>query len=460
MTLLRAARSATRRGGFGRPFFFAAWLLAASSGTASGAGVGAASGRATPPPVAPGTLRIAAYNTSLFRREAGALARDLATPGHPQARTIAAVLQTVRPDLLLINEFDYDGTMSDDHGTRPPAPAALAFVRNYLEVGQDGRAPLACPTLFSAPSNTGMPTGVDLDRDGRVQGGNDARGFGLFPGQYGMLVCSRLTLRREAVRSFRRFLWRDMPDADLPPGWYGSEALAVLPLSSKSHWDLPFELPTAPGAAATAAPRLLHFLVSHPTPPGFDGPEDRNGRRNHDEIRLWADYLSPAKGGYLVDDAGQRGPLAADASFVIAGDLNADPSDGASRREGERGGAIRQLLQHPRVHPEVALGSLVPRSAGAAEAAARQGGANAAHRGPAAEDTADFGEGGPNSPGNLRVDYVLPSADLEVCASGVFWPTTDDPAFALVNDDAESSSDHRLVWVDIALPGTRCPQRR
>ncbi|MFM7709118.1 MAG: endonuclease/exonuclease/phosphatase family protein, partial [Gammaproteobacteria bacterium] len=255
------------------------------------------------------------------------------------------------------------------------------------------------------------------------------------------------------------FLWRDMPGADLPPGWYGPEALAALPLSSKSHWDLPFELPGATRSRGDT-PQLLHFLVSHPTPPGFDGPEDRNGRRNQDEIRLWADYLTPGKGGYLVDDAGRRGPLAPDASFVIAGDLNADPDDGDSRREGERGGAIRQLLQHPRVHPEVALGGLVPRSAGAAEAAVRQGGANAAHRGPAAQDTADFSDGGPNSPGNLRVDYVLPSAGLEVCATGVYWPTADDPAFALVNDDAEASSDHRLVWVDIALSGTRCPQRR
>jgi alkaline phosphatase D len=52
---------------------------------------------------------------------------------------------------------------------------------------------------------------------------------------------------------------------------------------------------------------------------------------------------------------------------------------------------------------------------------------------------------------------VLPSADLEVCASGVLWPTQGDPAYALVNDDASASSDHRLVWMDIALPGERCP---
>ena len=61
-------------------------------------------------------------------------------------------------------------------------------------------------------------------------------------------------------------------------------------------------------------------------------------------------------------------------------------------------------------------------------------------------DTADFSD---TSPGNLRVDYVLPSADLTVCASGVVWPTEETgPAM---------SSDHRLVWIDVALPGQGCP---
>jgi hypothetical protein len=400
--------------------------------------------RATPPAQAPGTLRIAAYNVSLYRREAGALAQELAAQGSGQAATIAAVLQDVRPDLLLINEFDYDGAMDDDHAERPPAPAALAFLRGYLGVSQGGREPIACPTLFSAPSNTGLPSGVDLDLDGRIGGGNDARGFGLFPGQYGMLVCSRLTLRRDQVRSFRNFLWRDMPGADLPPDWYSPDALAALPLSSKSHWDLPFELPLAPGAAPGEPPRVLHLLASHPTPPGFDGPEDRNGRRNHDEIRLWADYLTPDRAPYLVDDAGRRGGLAVEASFVIAGDLNADPLDGGSVP-----GAIDQLLQHPRVQREVAVGALAPRSVRAREIALRQGGRNREHRGDPTLDTADFDDEG-SSPGNLRVDYLLPSTDLEICRSGVYWP--DDDVLA-------RSSDHRLVWLDVALPGERCPAR-
>jgi hypothetical protein len=390
----------------------------------------------TPPPIAEGTIRIATWNISFFRRDEGALGRELSTGDSSQPRMIAAVLQKVRPDLLLLNEFDYD--------TKAPA----LFQKNYLEASQAGGEPLRYSHSFIAPSNTGVPSGLDFDRDGKVGGGGDALGFGVFPGQYGMLVLSRFPIDRDTTRTFRSFLWRDMPGAILPPGWYSDEALAKLPLSSKSHWDVAVRLPTAAGEAQ----QTLHFLVSHPTPPGFDGPEDRNGRRNHDEIRLWAAYIDWDRAGYLVDDSGRRGGLDTQASFVIAGDLNADPVDG-----GSVSGAIAQLLEHPRVHREAALGALAPRSVGAVEAAARQGGANLSQRGNPAFDTGDFSDG-PRSVGNLRVDYVLPSKDLEVCASGVFWPKADDAEFALVNDDAERSSDHRLVWLDIALPGRRCPR--
>lgn len=390
----------------------------------------------TPPPIAEGTLRIATWNVSFFRQKEGDLARELAKGDSAQPRVVAEVLQKVRPDVLLINEFDYD-----------PANPAL-FRKNYLEVSQHGGEPLKYPHFFIAPSNTGVPSGLDFDRDGKVEGGGDALGFGVFPGQYGMVVFSRFPIDLNATRTLRSFLWRDMPGALLPPGWYSDEALAKLPLSSKSHWDVAITLPTPTGKA----PSTLHFLVSHPTPPGFDGPEDRNGRRNHDEIRLWADYLDPSRSRYLVDDAGRRGGLDTRSAFVIAGDLNADPMDG-----GSVSGAIAQLLQHPRVHRESAVGALTPRSAGAVEATRRQAGANLTQRGDPIFDTADFSDGA-RSVGNLRVDYVLPSEDLEICAGGVFWPRANDAEFALVNDDVEQSSDHRLVWIDIALPGRRCPR--
>ena len=185
--------------------------------------------------------------------------------------------------------------------------------------------------------------------------------------------------------------------------------------------------------------RTVHFLVSHPTPPAFDGPEDRNGRRNHDEIRLWADYITPGRAGYLYDDAGRRGGLRPGSDFVIAGDQNADPYDGDSTA-----GAIQQLLDHPLVNT-----SATPASRGAVEQSLLQGGVNLTHRGPARFDTADFAE----PPGNLRVDYVLPRKSLRIARSGVFWPTTDDPLFRLVGVFPFPTSDHKLVWVDLRLPG-------
>ncbi len=113
-------------------------------------------------------------------------------------------------------------------------------------------------------------------------------------------------------------------------------------------------------------------------------------------------------------------------------------------------GAARQLTEHPLIN-----NSIVPRSAGGAEQAALQGLANTLHKGDPGHDTADFSDGSAedfaSAPGNLRVDYVLPSKDLAILACGVFWPETADPLFALVGVDPFPGSDHRLVWVDVGL---------
>src|SRR5690606_29210447 len=145
------------------------------------------------------------------------------------------------------------------------------------------------PYAFVAPSNTGIPSGFDLNNDGTVGGGDDAFGFGFFPGQYGMAVLSKFPILEDEVRTFQTFLWKDMPGALLPDDpntaapadWYSPEELAAFRLSSKSHWDVPVDVNG----------NTVHVLASHPTPPTFDGAEDRNGLRNHDEIRFWADYV-------------------------------------------------------------------------------------------------------------------------------------------------------------------------
>ena len=322
------------------------------------------------------SVRFATFNASMNRGAEGELAAALASGKDRQIAKVAAIIRSVDPDVILLNEFDY-GAGND-----------RAFVENYLGG--------AWPFSFIAPSNTGLATGLDLDGDGVVgkeagtfERARDSHGFGTFEGQYGMVVLSKHEIDVEGVRTFRTFRWKDMPEARLPlrPGgapFYADEALEVLRLSSKSHWDVPVHI----GGA------VVHVLASHPTPPVFDGPEDRNGARNADEIRFWADYVSGA--GYIRDDAGGKGGLPGGAHFVIAGDLNADPVDGESVP-----GAARQLTAHPLVNA-----SVTPESEGGAAAAAAQGGANTGHRGDPRFDTADFGD---RAPGNLRVDYVLAS---------------------------------------------------
>lgn len=370
----------------------------------------------------PEPVRFATFNASLNRSAAGELAADLSTGNDAQAQAVAEIIQRSRPDVILINEFDFD-------------PEAVDLFRdNYLEVSQRGAEPIVYPHSFIAPSNTGIPSGHDLNNDGTVGGPDDAFGFGFFPGQFGMVVYSRYPI--VDTRTFQTFLWDDMPGALLPVDpttgepWYSPEELEVLRLSSKSHWDVEIEI----------GRKEVHFLTSHPTPPVFDGPEDRNGTRNHDEIRFWADYVIPSRGDYIYDDDGVTGGIEAGEPFVIAGDQNSDPLDGDSIP-----GAIQQLLEHPRVNSKE-----TPTSTGGVWAAETQGDINETHRSDPAEDTADFAD---TEPGNLRADYVLPSKRLRIVDSAVFWPAEGEPFFELTGTFPFPSSDHRLVWVDVMVPG-------
>jgi hypothetical protein len=369
------------------------------------------------------TLRVATFNTSLYDEAHGGLVERL-DQGDDDARMIAAILQAVRPDVVLLNEFDYDAA----------GLAADLFQSRYLAVSQDGGEPIRYPHRYFAEVNTGVPSGLDLDGDGRVGGegrfhGNDAWGYGLHPGQYGMLVLSMHPIDAASARSLRMLRWSTMPGAleptlpDSGKPFYPPEVWRQLRLSSKSHWDLPIETPLG----------RIHLLAAHPTPPVFDGPERRNAARNHDEIRLWAEYLTPGDKPWLCDDAGRCGGLPEGERFVIVGDYTADPADGASLP-----GAIHQLLEHPRV-----LRMATPRSEGAVAAAEAMGAGNVGQKSSSAHDTASFG---PRN-GNYRVDYVLPSVGLPVQASGVFWPREGERGF-----DWLRATDHRLVWVDLEAP--------
>lgn len=342
------------------------------------------------------TLRIASFNAALSRDYAGHLIRDVERR-EEQVMQIVEILREVAPDIVLINEFDRD-----------PDGRALNGFRDLL-----AEAGLNYPHAFAGAVNTGEMTGRDLDGDGRISEPDDAQGWGRWPGHRGMALLSRHPIG--TVREFRLALWADQTGSRMPPD---DTARDIQRLSSRSHWD----------AEIKVGDTVLNILAAHPTPPVFDGPEDRNGRRNADEIAWFVRYLD---GEVMTDDAGRSAPLN-DGLVVVTGDLTADPFDGEARR-----GPLLALIAHPRLQDPA------PTSAGAVLAGV--GGANDTHQGPAAQDTTNWSYA--RGPGNLRVDYVLPDARLRVTASGVFWPAPGSPMSETIE-----ASDHRLVWVDVELP--------
>jgi endonuclease/exonuclease/phosphatase family metal-dependent hydrolase len=357
-------------------------------------------------------LRIATFNTELSREGPGVLLGELINKPRERALAVARIIRTVRPDVLVVQGIDHDL-----HGLALDAFAAL------LAEGEDG---IDYAHRFHAPVNAGRPSGLDLDGDGFGLGRGDALAWGRYPGEGGMAILSRLPIDAVAARTFRDLRWRDLPGATLPlhpdgTAHFAPEAEAVLPLSTRSHWDVPVVLPGG---------GRLHLLTAHPTPPLFDGPERMNVLRNRDELRFWLAYLD---GAAVTDDAGRSAGASAE-PLVLLGDFNLDPFDGAGER-----GAVAALLAHPRLQDPA------PASAGGTDAARRQGGTNDVHHGDAAVDTADWRDA--PGPGNLRVDYVLPDRRLAVLASGVFWPGPGDAHAGMLEDGPA----HRLVWVDVAL---------
>lgn len=358
----------------------------------------------------PIALRIATFNVEDVRSE------QLETNDDARLKQIAAVLQRIRPNIVLLNEIETAQTDGPSNAEK--------FAYNYLAVSQgEGLRPLLYNT-YTPDTNTGLHSGFDLDNSGSVDPnipersdrqtdahrtyGNDCYGFGTFPGQYGMalLVDRRLTIDYDAIRTYQNFLWKDLPDAKVPfysdgSPWYSSEEWDAFRLTSKNFADVPVTLPNG---------TTLHALISHPTPPAFDGDEQRNVFRNHDEIKLIRAYIDNEQA--LYDDEGVHGGLEDGTPFVILGDLNADPTDGS----GFEMTLFTQLFSSPKLardtHPasDIKLDRLDR------------------------TDTARFG---------LRVDYVLPSHSITITETGVWRDAGSFEHFP---------SDHFPVWADVIVP--------
>ncbi len=300
----------------------------------------------------------------------------------------------------MLTSFDYDAG----------GEALVAFAGRLAALGAD------YPHRFALRPNRGMATGLDLDGDGRAGRAADAQGWGRFAGERGMAVLSQVPIAAGEVRDFSAFLWADLPESGLasgPGAAVPAAVAAVQRLASTGAWEIPLALP---GGGRFS---LLAFAAGLPLPGDANG---RAARRNGDEIAFWR---------HLLDG---RLPMRPPATpFVLAGTSNLDPADGAGRRH-----EMAALLVHPALRdpgPESPGGAIAGRAA-----------AGPPHLGEPARDTAALA--GPAGPGNLRLDYVLPSAGLDVVAAGVLWPPPDDPFAATV----AAAGRGRLVWVEVALP--------
>jgi len=338
-------------------------------------------------------ITVALYHTSLARPGPGLLLRDIVNGKDEQVDAVVQVVNLAAPDILVLLDVDYDHDL-----------VTLKALRD--RIASKG---IMFPHVFALAPNTGVATGLDLDEDSRTGGPRDAQGYGQFAGQGGMALLSQYPVEIGNLQDFTTLLWRDLPDASLtlPTGEpvLSPDVLAEQRLSTTGHWVLPLQV----------RGQILWLLAFHATPPVFDGPNDRNGRRNHDEARFWTHYLNE-----------KFGPRP-DTRFIIIGDSNMDTSDSEGRPE-----AMQALLTDPRLQDPL------PKGGGAWEP-------TDGHLGDPALDTARWPDPGP---GNFRVDYILPSSDLKVLGARVFWPPPDDP----MAEVARRASRHYLVSVSLEWP--------
>ncbi|WP_407332831.1 endonuclease/exonuclease/phosphatase family protein [Enterovibrio sp. 27052020O] len=362
----------------------------------------------TPQPTLP-ILRFATFNVAMSADQPDQMFSSLRRADNARFNRLAAIIQCCQADVLLLCEFDHHGEGGDD--------GMLAYFQaNYLNQPQYGQRPITYPYHYLPPTNTGLPL---FDGEDIAHAPERAQGFGRHHGQYGFVLLSKYPLDIENARTWQSFLWQNLPNNRMPKEYFETSVRERLRLSSKNHVAIP----------VIVGEDTIHVVACHPTPPVFDGAEKRNLKRNADELRLLHDILRNKS--YLVDDQGKAGGLAEGVSFVVMGDLNADPRNG----EGDKK-MISRLLADANVQSE-----LVPKSEGAAHFVRGR------HIQNVSQATHQRG---------LRLDYVLPSKDLRVKETGVFWPVPDAPLISLLTDSAGKlrasvSSDHRLVWADICL---------
>ncbi|MCR9109182.1 endonuclease/exonuclease/phosphatase family protein [Marivita sp. XM-24bin2] len=294
-------------------------------------------------------LRVALWHVLISRDGPGLLLRDLLEADR-ELVTVANAIAEADADIVVLTRFDYD--------------ASSITLRAFAELVDNGHR-----FVLPLNSNSGRPTNLDVDGDGRFGEPEDAQAYGRFPGQEALAVLSRFPLEDQEVRSFNEMLWRDLTGTLILKSDVG---FGVQRVSSGGHWLVPVLVPGQPDA------RKVTLLIGHAGPPVFDGPEDRNGRRNRDELRLWEQIIKDLTG-----------------PFAFMSNTNLDPERGEGARDAMALFLANSELQDPL----------------------------------AGQVTAHW-----DRPGPMRVSYVLPSSGFEILSARV-WPVLEGQQHSLITVD-------------------------
>lgn len=266
-----------------------------------------------------------------------------------KVQATAQVISEHAPDVLILQGFDFD-----DAGFAANAFAGL--------LAEDG---LTLPHLYAPRPNTGRPTGLDIDGDGRSYGARDAHGYGRFFGQSAIQVLSKYPIQVDKIQDFGTLLWRDVTPKDRLATLIPTAAIDQLRLASVAAAAVPISVNG----------QTLWILTHHASPPVFDGPEDRNGYRNAAENLFWLTYLADQHSSPNTDP------------HILAGQINID----LYRGEGQKY-AVEALLKSDAFQDPFADWPLADRH------------------------TVVYPAPGP---GPLRVSYILPSRGLRPIDRGL-----------------------------------------
>lgn len=228
--------------------------------------------------------------------------RDIQRGKDAQLIALAEILQSVRPDVLVLTKVDFDAELQT-------AKALQSFLNFEYS--------------FALPPNSMTPSALDLDGDGKS---GDRFTWVRYAGEGAMLLLSQHPILPHF--HLNDLLWKDVPEALMPiradaTPFPSPAAQEVMPIVGQGLWVVQI------GERTEDSFTLVAFQNQTPV---FDGPEDMNGLRSSAQLGLLSKVMDGTYGAFP------------DQRFALIGNSNLDPNRGQGDRE-----AMRALLRDPRL---------------------------------------------------------------------------------------------------------------